>query len=239
MNARVLLIEPRDPVIFRDGRPFAPGLSARSLPFPMPATTIGAIRTRAGEGSGFDPDTVRDLLTIEQTGPFLAVRGWQADEEWKLLMPAPADCVPYAEGDGEDRSIELCPLRPAKTTGSTNLPKGLFPLLHSRIRPEDREGKVASNPPLYWHPVSFEDWLNHKSSQPILKSEEVLGYRSLAYDQRTHLEVQDHTQTAAEGMLFSTSGLVFQRAFKRDQGLEHLRHALISLVRNGACPVSS
>ena len=50
MTERTLLIEPRDPVIFRDGKPFALGLSARSIGFPMPSTVIGAIRTRCGAG---------------------------------------------------------------------------------------------------------------------------------------------------------------------------------------------
>ena len=62
----VWLIEPRDPVIFRDGKPFnaSPGAHAKTLSFPFPATAAGATRTRAGlDTSGrFDRARINDLL---------------------------------------------------------------------------------------------------------------------------------------------------------------------------------
>ena len=44
------IIEPHDPLIFRDGRPFGPnpGARAKTLSFPFPSTTTGGVRTRAG-----------------------------------------------------------------------------------------------------------------------------------------------------------------------------------------------
>src|SRR6266567_3898941 len=46
----IWLIEPHDPLIVRDGRPFGPnpGARATSLSFPFPSTTTGGARTRAG-----------------------------------------------------------------------------------------------------------------------------------------------------------------------------------------------
>ena len=47
-------IEPRGPLIVRDGRPFGlnPGARAESLDFPFPATIAGARHHRAGHHGG-------------------------------------------------------------------------------------------------------------------------------------------------------------------------------------------
>ena len=49
----IWIIEPHDPLIVRDGRPFGPnpGVQATSLTFPFPSTTTGGVRTRAGLNS--------------------------------------------------------------------------------------------------------------------------------------------------------------------------------------------
>ena len=66
------IIEPRDPLIVRDGRPFGPtpGARAASLSFPFPSTTTGVVRTRAGLG----PDGKFDTAQIERVKQ-IAVRG--------------------------------------------------------------------------------------------------------------------------------------------------------------------
>jgi len=45
----IWLVEPRDPLIVREGRPFGPdpGASATSLPFPFPSTLAGGVRSRS------------------------------------------------------------------------------------------------------------------------------------------------------------------------------------------------
>jgi CRISPR-associated protein Cmr3 len=51
---QVWLIDPHDPLIFREGKPFGPtpGAQARSLPFPFPSTTTGGVRTQVGSENG-------------------------------------------------------------------------------------------------------------------------------------------------------------------------------------------
>ncbi len=51
-----IVVAPRDPIIARDGRPFAatPGAQAVSLPWPLPGTLAGTIRTAIGTSLGFD-----------------------------------------------------------------------------------------------------------------------------------------------------------------------------------------
>src|SRR5438105_12533871 len=51
-TSTIWIIEPRDPFIARDGKPFGVGVSAATLPFPFPSTTTGGVRTRAGLASG-------------------------------------------------------------------------------------------------------------------------------------------------------------------------------------------
>lgn len=73
-----MLIEPRDSLIVRDGRPFtnSPGARARSLPFPLPQTLAGAYRSRRGlqEGLRF-PEEAERVLSWGVKGPLLAEEG--------------------------------------------------------------------------------------------------------------------------------------------------------------------
>src|SRR6266446_9986611 len=73
----IWIIEPRDPLIVRDGRPFGPdpGARATSLPFPFPSTTTGGVRTRAGlnDRGIFDlaGKQLEDLKQLSVRGPLL------------------------------------------------------------------------------------------------------------------------------------------------------------------------
>ena len=70
----IWIIEPRDPLIVRDGRPFGPnpGARAKSLPFPFPSTTTGGIRTKAGLENGvFDKNKIAEVRNIAVRGPVL------------------------------------------------------------------------------------------------------------------------------------------------------------------------
>jgi len=61
---------PRDPLIFRDGRPFSAdaGARAKSLAFPYPSTTTGAVRTSVGTDpitGRFDSRRIDELLAMQ------------------------------------------------------------------------------------------------------------------------------------------------------------------------------
>jgi CRISPR-associated protein Cmr3 len=98
---KIWIIEPRDPFIARDGKPFSVGVSAATLPFPFPSTTTGGIRTRAGFSSGGSfidangkPDQIliSKAKSIETKGALLVELNEGNDiEDW--LMPAPADAL--------------------------------------------------------------------------------------------------------------------------------------------------
>ena len=72
----VWILEPRDPLLVRDGRPFSaePGARARSLPLPYPSVTAGCWRTLKGKNNPegfFDVSLVEPLLKESITGPLL------------------------------------------------------------------------------------------------------------------------------------------------------------------------
>jgi CRISPR-associated protein Cmr3 len=201
MSERILLIEPHDPVIFRDGRPFTEGLPATTLPFPLPSATAGAIRSRSGENLDFENDAeLNRLLSIRQVGPFAASLDPQSGK-WELAFPVPADAVPYRVDGG----IEYARLRPATALppGGCDLPGGLQPL--SGARPT----KVFEEAPRFWRGAFMSDWLaNNKTTQGKIDPRKI-GFHALHVQQRTHVAIDTASLLARDGMLFTTGGLEF------------------------------
>jgi len=216
MIERTIFIQPRDPAIFRDGKPFNQGLPARSVDWPQPSAIIGAIRTRLGRNAGYDAAAVQRLLRIEHIGPFLAARN---REGYTLAFPAPADVVVFeAQKDRlGHRQLELCPLRPARLNADEGMdlprePQGLHPVLGGR------EEKPAAGPP-FWTAAATLDWLKEPDASSRFHAVEDLGFSSLPRQRRIHLEIESARQAARKGALFSTEGLEFPervRHFEED-----------------------
>lgn len=199
-----MLIEPRDPLIVRDGRPFSssPGARARSLPFPLPQTLAGAVRTRIGLAQGLSfPEAADQVRQIGIRGPLLAE--WQGGG-WRLMAPAPADCVLLTEGENH-YLYRLLPLSLGDGV-QTNLPEGLHPV--GVPRPNSKSKPVAM--PSFWGWSAFEKWLLEPPGKAEI-SRESLGHDGPVGEVRTHLKLEPATQTAEEGFLFQTSGLEFTR----------------------------
>lgn len=199
-----MLIEPRDPLIVRDGRPFtsSPGARARSLPFPLPQTLAGAIRTRIGLTQGWCfPEDAAKARQIGIRGPLLVER---QGEDWQPMAPAPADAV-LLSGAKRTCLYRLLPLDPGQGV-QTNLPEGLYPV--GIPHPDSKSKPLAM--PRFWSWATFERWLD----EPPLQREvarETLGHDGPVGEMRTHLKLNPKTQTAEEGYLFQTSGLEFVR----------------------------
>jgi CRISPR-associated protein Cmr3 len=205
MSERVLLIEPHDPVIFRDGRPFTEGSPATTLPFPLPSATVGAIRSRSGENLDFEKDAVLNhLLSIRQVGPFPASFDSQSGR-WELAFPVPADAVPYRVS-GEIDGIEYDRLRPDDLKlppGGCDLPIGVRPL--SGGRPE----KVCEEAPRFWRAGFMLDWLSNKPAVGGKIDPRQIGFNALPVQQRTHVAIDTASLLARDGMLYTTAGLEF------------------------------
>ncbi|HLX59247.1 MAG TPA: type III-B CRISPR module-associated Cmr3 family protein, partial [Ktedonobacteraceae bacterium] len=178
----VWIIEPRDPLIVRDGRPFGPdpGARASSLPFPFPSTTAGGVRTRAAlDDNGFfkftDDQNQADVQERLNRLKQLRVRG-------PLLVQLTADGRDIALNQwlvSAPRDALLFPAEPTATGAQTALMQQLVPL---QLRQDEQtdfdqkkglllvgqssydERKPLNNAPHYWYWETFQTWLHDSSS---------------------------------------------------------------------------
>jgi CRISPR-associated protein Cmr3 len=212
----VWTIEPRDPLIFRDGKPFnpTPGARAKSLPFPNPSTLAGAVRTRAGqeENGIFDQSQIANLLKKQICGPVL-IRLNTDGSIAEYLFPAPADCVVLQpeglKSDEKDKIGQRFWARPVKIgeIGTCILPNDLQPISLTPVHKEKPHGKT----PRFWMWSELQKWLTAPANDPAPIELATLGIAGLTNESRLHVKIEPGAQTAAEGMLFQTSGLEFAR----------------------------
>lgn len=204
----IWLLEPRDPVIFRDGRPFDanPGARAKSLAFPLPATMAGATRTRAGQDSTgrFNGD-IRELLSKRVRGPLLV----QLDQTGQIcdwLLPTPADALLLKHEPFDEKRASIVPLTPFHTPigAETNLPKNL-----ALVAPvQEVKQKPHPKAPAFWRWQSYQDWLvSPRKHANVLLAD--WGHAGPARESRMHVSIDAKAQTAQDGALFQTSGLEF------------------------------
>jgi len=223
---RTWIIEPRDPLIARDGRPFSasPGARAATLPFPFPSTIIGAFRTRAGRnGDGiFDRSKISAVKEIGLRGPLLVQLNPQGEiEDW--FVPSPADVLLLkcqAEDEAEIKRLTALKL----DKGKTNLPHNLQLVGMPIINP----GKPHPQAPRFWRWDQFKQWLLDPKESTIKISE--LGIEGLPQQLRTHVKIERRdsdlplpsgvlsaSQTAEDGALFQTRGLEFTHSSKSEK----------------------
>jgi len=199
------LIVPRDPPIFRDGKPFTatPGERSTSLAFPQPSTLAGAVRTRVGT----DPATgdfvtarANELKQLASRGPLLV----KLDKNGRIaewFFPSPADALLIeSRATGQVSRHRLVPLE-IPEGASTNL-KGLKPVGPVTILKD----KPAAHPPRYWSWKSVQEWLEKPAGGPMPAG---LGIHGPERENRTHVSIAPNTQTGIPGALFQTSGMEF------------------------------
>lgn len=221
------IIEPHDPLIVRDGKPFGPnpGARAHSLPFPFPSTTTGGLRNRVGpdQHGNYTKEHIQHLKKIAVRGPLLVELEQTTESTPSLstwLVPSPADALllesePQSPATHQPPAIRkrLVPLRPPEHL-ETNLPAAS--LLVGQV--QHSSGKPQSNAPRFWYWHQFERWL---CAPPIFEDTidaASLGYKGLEQDTRMHVSLDRTTQTAREGALFQTRGLEFTLVPKSDHG---------------------
>ena len=220
------LIDPHDPLIFRDGKPFGPtpGAYAHSLPFPFPSTTTGGVRTLAG----LDADGVfrtpkgrlDDLKKLSVRGPLLVQLTPDGLDIEQWLVPAPGDALVLAYKEASafsnpTRIVQLIP-RPDLDVSSSDLRSGLT-LLGQRPLDDQAfvQDKMHVEAPRYWRWSQFVTWL----TRPETLHGQVLDINSLGVagpvqELRVHVTIDHLTHTGKDQHLFDTAGMEFVGMFK-------------------------
>ena len=232
------IIEPRDPVIFRDGKPFGtvPGARAKSLPFPFPSTVVGAMRTHAGPDTNgeFSETRVAELLNESMRGPILVQLGDNEEiEEWLFHMPADVLILKGKDSDPSDygRRILLRPLALPETV-FTDLTE-----LHLVGSPVAINEKPHSAPPHYWKWHDLAQWLTAPQDDQTAVQLSTFGHPGPVQESRTHVSIDAGSQTAIDGALFQTSGLEFSKLQYADN-LPHIDLKRLAMVVGTETPLS-
>jgi CRISPR-associated protein Cmr3 len=200
------IVEPRDTLVIRDGRPIQEASPAmRSLDLPWPSSIAGFARTRAGmDERGHFAMTPEEARSIAVVGPWLVSMRPDGDVH-DLLVPAPADCVFFddLEGGRGWRRHRLAPMPPRDGCRTD-----LGDLEVVGLRREAPSSKPSRTAPRLWRWREMEDWLRGREGVSAL-AHESFGQRALEHERRVHVSVDPASGTAADGKLFSTDGLRF------------------------------
>lgn len=232
----IWFIEPRDPLIVRDGRPFdaSPGAQATSLAFPFPSTTTGGVRTRAGLVDGiFDKSKIDVVKTIKVRGPLL-VQLTQDETDFdpdKWLAPAPADALLFGEKEQVtcERLVPLQPFAESQTDFDQNN-TGNLALVGMEVT---NLHKPAKEVPQYWYWDQFQKWLikpSDFSNQRELDTS-TLGHNGPKREYRTHVSIDPEKGVARDGDLFGTSGMEFTHTgTTKEKHIDEFRQLALAVV---------
>lgn len=199
MPEATCLLRPRDPIIVRDGRPFSadPGARAETLPWPLPSTLAGALRTHIGNANNFDwnkdgPD--KALNNISTKGPLLVRFDGGS---WNVYLSAPADAVVFKDDAGNLNIMRLRPRKSLNNKAGCNIPEGLLPL----AIPDEHKPERGYD---YWSLEDAVDWLIGKEDK--VPDSYLSG---LEREARVHVKIDPSKGTSETGMLFATVAICF------------------------------
>ena len=210
-------IEPLEPIVARDGRPFGRGQGdrMRSLGWPYPSTVAGSFRTLLGKlsGKGFSSEVVEDLKRISIHGPLPVYNG-------KLFLPQPEDFMDFQQvtpDKGELTPIKLRPSIPMRYGGGApivgsgegcDLPDGILPCFPTKgiptINIESDIKKKKDRKNTFWDTDLMVEWL---LDGEMKVSDAYIEQHTLPYpkqEERMHVRIDPNTGVSQEGELFAT-----------------------------------
>jgi CRISPR-associated protein Cmr3 len=200
-------IEPRDPLVIRDGRPNDRRSESATLSFPLPSTCAGICRTQLGSepGRGFVLGAqLADLRRTSLRGPLLADR-----DAGGLLFPPPRDVRIERAHDGQLRARALSPVPTPDGVQHDDI-EGLS-LVGPAVDDARTAGKSARETAFWSWPAMERSLraplrLDGDADVNALLGD---GVARLPMEARTHVALDPDTDTAREGQLFGTAGLRF------------------------------
>jgi CRISPR-associated protein Cmr3 len=210
------LIEPRDPLIVRDGKPIGGDARIETMPFPFPSTTAGAVRTRMASPQGefsLSKDQAKELLKIPVAGPVLAEVNVGTGNTEGFFFPAPRDALVFDEKnkDGQiDRLIvrRLVP-HPSWPSGARMDSLGQQELLPIAAAGKEKPEKPFPDAPAYWRDKNMLSWLMKADKNDVSYSLGALGIAQLPTEARMHVSIAPGERVGLDGQLFQTKGLRF------------------------------
>ena len=210
LNLKAWLITPRDPLIFRNGKPFtaAPGSRAETLPMPFPSTLSGAVRTKAWTDVAtgkFDTRCVNNPYNV--AGPILV----ELDAAGRIIdwfFSAPADAVFFETSSKSKARANLFDLKPMPAIENVFLDSGDMTICGFK---NNHKEKAFRSPPAFWNCDSMLEWLYKPVSKLSIELKTV-GIRNLPVQYRTHVAMDNQRQSALDGALFQTTGIEFDYA---------------------------
>lgn len=209
------LISPRDPLIFRNGKPFtaAPGSRAETLPIPYPGTISGAVRTKAwtdGATGVFDVHRINDPYNVH--GPLL-VELDASDNIKDWLFIAPADAVFFQTKEKSKTEADCFDLKPMPTLPGILLDSKDMVLCGFE---KNIKRKSFKSPPTFWNWLTLKEWLFKPVSKRAVELHTV-GISHLPIEYRTHVAMENSLQAAKDEGLYQTSAVEFD--YKAPSGL--------------------
>jgi CRISPR-associated protein Cmr3 len=212
-----LLLSPRDGLFLKDGRGWTTSATGRAhtLPWPLPSTVRGALRHTFGlqlQAQGRTlalDDWPRETAHIHLSA-MVAVRRPHNASSWRrehIMWPRPADLVPFRH-EGEDHA-RFVSLRPGKDHDDARigalglddepLTQAILRLRHPTL---DLDGKPEAGVSPWLDDGEFVGWLLDETP-PVTPAHQ----RALTSRDNVHVAINPTTQTATDGLLYSTTTL--------------------------------
>lgn len=207
-------IDPRDPLVARDGRPNNGRSESIALPFPYPGTIAGIARTRLGADARGFFEPKQDLDSLRRAairGPVLAGMGGG------LYVPRPRDVVALETPEKVRVLRRLMPLAPP--TGALfdeSLDAAGINVVGLRGAASGKAGPIPS----WWPWATFERWLSDPNTMDGTEVATGLAgaFFGLSAEGRSHVKLTE-TWTAEDAMFFQVRGWRLRIEAKNGLGL--------------------
>lgn len=216
MSLQTWIIEPRDSLIARDGKPFGANVAhATTLDFPFPSTTTGGVRTRAGIINGkFDVSQIDSVKNIEVRGALLAELD-QHGEISDFYLPSPADALLLQSAEQREKNEaqlhRFLPLDTEKLSGDSNnrnlsnLPEQI-PYAVGLTRTDNKD-KPFNDLKFWSWKNALKPWVTESYNASSISLND-FGIKGLIKDARVHVAINENL-ASVESALFQTRGLEF------------------------------